>query len=288
MAGDKRARCETEDPEDVGPSNGSVEAKKPKTKNGKPGSSKRKRPPRNLVEEQELNKLDQKEYAKITENLSRPGTTLDLALLARRVFWKKFCKNHLSVSILNPLTFLDARGDVDTCPEDHTQMLNSRGRDTVAERRKSCPWFFWGLDGYVRQDFPEGWTYFFEDGEEDRDSLDSPLLFPWNQTQAASADSTGATRDMDKTGSFALPLNELEKAIEDNEKEMSKATSQRDRKRAESGVMRKKAAEFNRKADKLDGEVAQSDETLKQIQPLLGLQKLILAARKANESYGNQ
>lgn len=287
MTGDKRARCETEDPADMGPSNGSVQAKKPKTKNGKPGSSKTKRPPRNLAEEQELNKLDQKEYVKITENLSRPGTTLDLALLARRVFWKKFYKNHLSVSILNPLTFLDARSGEDTCPEEHTAILNSRGRDTVAERRKSCPWFFWGLDGYVRQDFPEGWTYFFEDGEEGHDSLDSPLLFPWDQTQAASANSTGVTKAMDKTGSFALPLNELEKAIESNEKEIWKATSLRDWKKAESGVMRKRAAEFNRKADKLDGEVAQSDGTLKEKGPLLEVQKLVLAARRANDSYGN-
>lgn len=195
-----------------------------------------------------------------------------------------------------------------TYPEDQAEMLNSRGRGIVAERRKACPWYVWGLDGYTRQRFPEGWTCFYEDGEEGGDSLDSPLLFPWDGTQATSA--------VDKTGSFALPLNELEKAIENNEKEISRATSLRDTKRAESDAMRKKATEFqtksdkfnqkviefttkfvdsskkatefNKEADKLDAEVTRSDETLKQKQPLLEVQKLVLAARRVNDSYDNQ
>lgn len=120
---------------------------------------------------------------------------------------------------------------------------------------------------------------------------------------------------MDKTGSFDLPLNQLEIAIKENEKEISGAISMRGRKRAESQAMRAKAvdfktksAKFNQKiveftakfaestkearkldseADKLDAEVAKSDETLKQKQPLLDVQRLVLAARKANDSYGN-
>lgn len=95
MAGDKRARCETETPEDVaGTTNDSVKAKKPKSTNNEAGSSKKQRPPKNSAEEQELNKIDQQEYVKIIKKLSHPGS-LNAELLARRVFWNKFCMCHL-------------------------------------------------------------------------------------------------------------------------------------------------------------------------------------------------
>lgn len=193
--------------------------------------------------------------------------------------------------------------------------MNSHARNTIAERRKSCPWFFWGLDGYTRHKFPEGWTYFYENGEEGSDSLDSPQVFPWDQTQASNADSSALAKVVDKTGSYALSLSELETAIEDNEKEISVATSVRDKNKAKSEAMRTKAirfkaeslsytktaATFNSKAitrskntvecddsaDKLDVEVATSEEILKQKKPLLEVQKLVLAARRANDSYGN-
>ncbi|KFY06835.1 hypothetical protein V492_07702 [Pseudogymnoascus sp. VKM F-4246] len=304
MPGSRRTRCETETPEDVEQQTGGHgNAKKPKTDNGNTGNTgatKRQRPPRNAVEEQLLNKLDQEEFVKITKKLSSPENpaTLDLEKLVRSVFWDKFYAR-----------------DGEVCPEGHTAMLNARGRDTVTERRKSCPWFFWGLDGYTRQKFPEGWTFYYEDGEQDAGSFDSPLLFPLGPTQSANTP-TEATRVEDKTGSFALPLNELEETINNSEKEISMAMSLRNRKKAESKAMRKKAADFQTKsdrfnqmatafhakfldshkkaaeckteADRLDAEVAQSDGILKEKQPLFEVQKLVLAARKANHSYGNQ
>ncbi|KFY84331.1 hypothetical protein V500_09408 [Pseudogymnoascus sp. VKM F-4518 (FW-2643)] len=296
MAGYKRSRCETEGPEDVGPSHGSVEAKKPKTENGETKSPKRKRPPRTVAEEQKLNRLDQKEYDKIVSSLAIRDV-VNREFHARRKFWEKFY----------------ARSKADNCPEDQAEMLNSRGRDIVEDRRRSCPWFVWGLDGYTRQQFPEEWTCFYEDGEKEDIYLGIPVIFPWDETQDTSAGSSEVKVIMDKTGSFALPLSDLEKLIEGNEKEISGATSLRDKKRAESDAMRKKATEFqtksdkfnqkiiefkakvadsskkatefNKEADKLDVDVARSDETLKQIQPLLEVQKLILAARKANDSF---
>lgn len=100
MAPHKRPRCETEDPEDVGEStNGSVEAKKPKTANDEVGSSKRQRPPRTLPEEQELNKLDQKEYLKIIKKFDSENTFIEL--IARREFWVKFCRQSLTLFILS-------------------------------------------------------------------------------------------------------------------------------------------------------------------------------------------
>lgn len=98
MAPYKRVRCETEDPEDVGEStDGSVKAKKSKTVNDEIDSSKAQRPPRNLAEEQELNRLDQKEYLKIIKMLSNPATTFDVELLARKVFWGGFCMRYLPI-----------------------------------------------------------------------------------------------------------------------------------------------------------------------------------------------
>ncbi|KFY50264.1 hypothetical protein V496_09459 [Pseudogymnoascus sp. VKM F-4515 (FW-2607)] len=297
MAPYKRARCETEDPEDAGESTNGL-AKKPKPASDEAGSSKKQRLPRTLAEEQELNKLDQNEYVKITKKVSNPETTFDEELLARREFWLKFY----------------AGNKMDTYPEDNAAKLNSHARDTVAERRKACPWYFWGLDGYTRQNFPEGWTYFYENREEGGDSLDSPQVFLWDQTQVSNVDSSASATVADKTESYALPLNELEKAVEDNENEISLATSLRDKGEAESRTMRmeaincngkfaaylkvaahsnakaviyrKMAVNFDKGADKLDVEVNRSKEILKQKQPLLEIQKLVLAARRANDSYG--
>ncbi|OBT53834.1 hypothetical protein VE04_06109 [Pseudogymnoascus sp. 24MN13] len=301
MAGYKRPRCESESPADAEQSSGSVGAKKSKTTNGEAKSPKRPRPPRTLEEKQKLNWLDQEEYVKMKNKLSRPGIhNLELESLARREFWAKFY----------------ATSEEDTFPEDQSEKLNSLGRDTVKERRKSCPWYVWGHDGYARQKYPEEWTCFYEEGEKKDIYLGSPLHFDGEGTQNMSAESSGANSFIDKTGAFALSLNELEKAIEDNEKEISRETSLLDKKRAESYAMRKKATEFktksdtfsqkiiefntkfvdsskkatefNKEADKLTTEVVRSDETLKQKQALLKVQKLVLAARRANDRYDNQ
>lgn len=195
-------------------------------------------------------------------------------------------------------------------------MLNSRARNSVAEGRKSRPWYIWGLDGYNREQFPGGWPHLYEVGEEEGASLGSPLSVPCDQAQATSVDPGRTSKIVDKTGSFDLPLNELEKVVEVNEKEISDTTRLRNQNKAESQRMRKVVAELkansdkwnqrtfqyiamsNRntkqalelggKADKLDAEVAKSDEILNQKQPLLEVQKLVLAARRANDSYGNK
>lgn len=94
MPGTRRARCETETPEDVEQqNNGSGNAKKPKIDNDKTPSARRQRPPRNAAEEQQLNKLDQEEFVKITKKLSHPenAATLDLEKIVRSVVWEKFC-----------------------------------------------------------------------------------------------------------------------------------------------------------------------------------------------------
>lgn len=72
-----------------------MEAKKLKTANDEAGSSKRLRPPRNVMEEQELNRLDQKEYDEIFKNLKRPPGVLNLEFEARKKFWEKFCMQYL-------------------------------------------------------------------------------------------------------------------------------------------------------------------------------------------------
>ncbi|OBT46913.1 hypothetical protein VE00_01970 [Pseudogymnoascus sp. WSF 3629] len=300
MTGYERPRCETEAPEDVADTtNDSVKAKKPKSANDAAGSSRKPRLPKNLAEEQELNRLDQKEYDEIIERLSYIPGIENHEFLARKEFWEKFYA---------------MTGD--TFPENDGEKLNSRARNIVAERRKSRPWYIWGLDGYNREQFPGGWPHLYEDGEEEGASLNSQPSVPCDQAQAKSADPSRTSKIVDKTGSFALPLNELEKVVEVTEKEISDTIRQQNQKKLESRRMRKMAAErkansvkWNQKAfkftaeserstkqalelvdraDKLDAEVAKSDGILNQKQPLLDVQKLVLAARRANDSYGNK
>lgn len=98
MAGDKRARCETEDLEDLadaGPSNGSIEAKKLKTATGETDSLKRQRPPRDRTEEQLLNRLDQEEYEEVMKLLPNRFELAYREHYAREKFWDKFCKHCL-------------------------------------------------------------------------------------------------------------------------------------------------------------------------------------------------
>jgi hypothetical protein len=316
MTGYKRSRCETETPEDVADTtNDSVKAKKPKSANDAAGSSRKPRLPKNLAEEQELNRLDQKEYYEIIERLSYIPGIENHEFLARKEFWEKFCTYHLQSYISSQLTSSDAMIG-DTFPENDGEKLNSRARNIVAERRKSRPWYIWGLDGYNREQFPGGWPHLYEDGEEEGASLNSQPSVPCDQAQAKSADPSRTSKIVDKTGSFALPLNELEKVVEVTEKEISDTIRQQNQKKLESRRMRKMAAErkadsvkWNQKAfkftaeserstkqalelvdraDKLDAEVAKSDGILNQKQPLLDVQKLVLAARRANDSYGNK
>lgn len=316
MAGYKRPRCETETPEDIADTtNGSMRAKKPKCANDEAGSSRRPRPPKTPAEAQELNRLDQKEYDEIIKRSSSILGIENHEFLARKEFWEKFCTYNLQSYISSPLTSSDARTG-DTFPENDKEKLNSRARNIVAERRKSRPWYIWGLDGYNREQFPGGWPHLYEDGEEEGASLDSPPSISCDQAQATSTDPGRTSKIVDKTGSFALPLNELEKVVEVTEKEISDTTRQQNQKKAESQRMRREAfelkansAKWNQRAlqftaqsdrstkqalklydeaNKLDAEVAKSDGILNQKQPLLDVQKLVLAARRANDSYGNK
>ncbi|OBT86108.1 hypothetical protein VE02_05433 [Pseudogymnoascus sp. 03VT05] len=300
MAGYKRPRCKTETAADVADTtNGSMRAKKPKSASDEAGSLRRPRPPKKPAEEQELNRLDQKEYDEIIKRLSYIPGIENHEFLARKEFWEKFY----------------ARTG-DTFSESGEEKMNSRAHNIVAERRKSRPWYIWGLDGYNREQFPEGWPHLYEDGEEEGASQDIPPSVPLVQAQATSADSNRKSVIVDKTGSYGLPLIELEKAVEDNEKEISALISLQDQKMAESEEIRieaiqlkagaaegkrmaaynnakavpwsENAAKLDKQADKLDVEVATSKNTLKQKQPLLEVQKLVLAARRAIDNYDNQ
>ncbi|OBT68170.1 hypothetical protein VE03_02404 [Pseudogymnoascus sp. 23342-1-I1] len=221
MAPYKRARCETEDLSDAGEStNGPVEAKKSKTANGEPDTLKRKRPPRDRAEEQLLNRLDQEQYEKAMKLLPSRFELVHREYCAREKFWDKF------YSTDGPGTF----------PERRNQSLNSRVRKIVEERRKSCPWYFWGLEGYTRDRFPDAWLCFYVDGDAGNASQDDQLLYPWDdEVHAMSTGSPAAAKVADKIGLWDLPSSEMEKSVEDIKMQIAKVKAVLHEKETEAG-----------------------------------------------------
>jgi hypothetical protein len=311
MASSKRARCETESPIDAQLStNGSGDPKKPKTANGRAGSSRKPRPPRNRAEEQELNRLDQKEYKGIMDRMVKSTSApWSKEFAARSYFWDKFCKScppsGLNLDQYVKLTnFLDAMGPTDDCPERYRQSYHSNVRITIAERQKLCPWYFWGLEGHVRKLFPEAWPHVYEDGEDENATPDTQFLFPWDEPRATTSNSSGGVKGQDKKGLWDLPSNEMEKSIGDIEIQLSKMKVHTEKKKSAGIEVRKEAeakiiairteadakierirAEYEKQIETLQFDISDFEETMKGKQEALEVRRSILAARKALDSY---
>ncbi|KFY76701.1 hypothetical protein V499_03728 [Pseudogymnoascus sp. VKM F-103] len=313
MAGYKRPRCESESPADAEQSSGSVGAKKSKNANGETGSPKRKRPPRDRAEEQLLNRLDREQYEEVMKLLPNRFELAYREHYAREKFWDQFYST-------------EGPG---TCPERRNQTLNSRVRKIVEERRKSCPWYFWGLEGYTRERFPKKWPHFYKDGDAGDASEDSQLLYPWDELNATTASSPATPKGADKTGLWDLPSSEMEKSIEDVKLQMAEIRTVLDEKEKKANELRKKTvamvnelqrktvtdcakieAEASEKVDEVRREaaaltnkiqteadakfneiqtdVSKLEEAMKEKQTVLEVQEITPAARKANDSHGNQ
>lgn len=140
------------------------------------------------------------------------------------------------------LTSLDSTEGPGTFPERRNQPLNSRVEKVVVERRLSCPWYFWGLEGFTRERFPEGWPYFYEDGEEGDVSQDNQLLYPWEELQTTSAASPVAAKGANKTGIWNLPSSEMEKSVEDMKLQIAEARAMLDEKKRKADDLRAQAS----------------------------------------------
>lgn len=144
--------------------------------------------------------------------------------------------------IFSVLTSLDSTDGPGTCPERRNQSLNSRVRKIVEERRKSCPWYFWGLEGYTRERFPEGWLCFYENGDVGDASQDNQLLYPWDNLHASNAGSPAAAKGADKTELWDLPLSEMEKSVKSIKLQIAESRAMLDEKKAKASKIRTEAS----------------------------------------------
>ncbi|KFY45212.1 hypothetical protein V495_03076 [Pseudogymnoascus sp. VKM F-4514 (FW-929)] len=249
MASSKRARCETESPIDAQFStNGSGDPKKPKTANGTAGSSGKPRPPINRAEEQELNRLDQREYKEIMDRMVKspksPSRLQQNEYVARRIFWARFY----------------AMGADDFSPERRSQTFHPHIQIIIAERRKSCPWYIWGLEGHVRNRFPDAWAHVYKDGEDENAILANQVLYPWDEPRVTTSNSSAGVKSQDKKGLWDLPSNEMEKSIGDIEIQLSKVRTHTEKKKSKVIEVRK---ETEAKIDQIRTEANQKIERLR-------------------------
>ncbi|KFY82798.1 hypothetical protein V498_08448 [Pseudogymnoascus sp. VKM F-4517 (FW-2822)] len=231
------------------------------------------------AEEQLLNRLDQEKYE---EEMRLLPSRFGLAYRnrrARKKFWDKFYST-------------DELGIYSECPN---QSLNARARKIVEERRKSCPWYFWGLEGYTRKRFPEGWPYFYENGHEGNVSEDNQLLYPWDdELHATSAGSPAAAKGADKAGLWDLPSSEMEKSVEDTKMQIAEIKAMLVEKLRKFGELQTEAdakideirTEVDAKINEIETDVTKLEETIKEKKSILEVQEITLAARRANDSYG--
>jgi hypothetical protein len=179
--------------------------------------------------------------------------------------------------ILNQLTSPDAENDDDKYPEPRSQNLNSYGRAMVAERRKACPWYFLGLDGYRRKHYPQRWPYVYEDGEEGNDSNGSGIerpFFPQHEAKATTSESNAAASDTTEGNFWGPAAANIQKEIRQNTLEIAKLSSKQD--------------EENAKIESIKAEILELGKALEDRRSRLDLQKTALAAVRAYEIHRDQ